>query len=404
MLRALDALGYATRVRQTLNEFPKRLTRNGFFKGPDGEWDSNGAVLWTVLQHFTMTRSVLWLRHFYPNLRRAAEWIVRMREKTRRLPDGQKGLLPRSLSAEHLGTVDQYYWDAFWSLGGLHAMQSIAAEIGKDGDASIFADECRKFQSDVLRSLEVQERRLGRPLIPASPTRPFDEGAIGSICSVYPLRLFPKNVVSPFQTVKEMVARFVDERGFFHPLIHSGYNPYLTMQLAHSCLWEGDIDLAWEVADTIFRHSRSPFSFPEAIHPATGGGSMGDGHHGWAAAEMILFLRDCLVMEDAEALRLFEGAGRLFQKGKEIRIENVPTALGVVSCSVAFESANRAVVSFRAKFFSGKQPNMIHFFFPFRVKKVIPVKAEHLHKVQIEAKRTVVQMTHDVTTFFVDVE
>jgi hypothetical protein len=216
--------------------------------------------------------------------------------------------------------------------------------------------------------------------------------------------LFPKSLVSPFHTVKEIIERFVDDRGFFHPLIHSGYNPYLTMQLAHSCLLEGDIDLAWKVAETMFRQSRSPFSFPEAIHPGTGGGSMGDGHHGWAAAEMILFFRDCLVLEDSGTLRFFEGAGRLFQKGKGIIIENLPTTYGSVSCTVTFESASRAAVSFRAKFFSGKHPNEILFFLPFKAKKVTPVKAEHLRRIQIETRRTIVEATHDVTTFFVEVE
>jgi hypothetical protein len=38
-------------------------------------------------------------------------------------------------------------------------------------------------------------------------------------------------------------------------------------------------------------------NYPEAIHPHTGGGVMGDGHHGWAAAEMVLALRDAFIQE-----------------------------------------------------------------------------------------------------------
>jgi hypothetical protein len=39
------------------------------------------------------------------------------------------------------------------------------------------------------------------------------------------------------------------------------------------------------------------WTWPEAIHPRIGGGCMGDGHHGWAAAEVLSFVRDMLVRE-----------------------------------------------------------------------------------------------------------
>ena len=102
MIRALDMLGFHKRSRQVIDAFPERLTPDGFFRGPDGEWDSNGAVLWTVHQHFLLNRQHLWLKNWYPNLRRAALWIARKRKLS------DNGLMPPSLSAEHLGTVDRF--------------------------------------------------------------------------------------------------------------------------------------------------------------------------------------------------------------------------------------------------------------------------------------------------------
>ena len=81
MLRALDLLGYHKRVRQVIDAFPDRLTVEGFFRGPDGEWDSNGAVLWTILRHWKLTRPALWLKDWAPNIDRAAKWILAMRKK-----------------------------------------------------------------------------------------------------------------------------------------------------------------------------------------------------------------------------------------------------------------------------------------------------------------------------------
>jgi hypothetical protein len=40
--------------------------------------------------------------------------------------------------------------------------------------------------------------------------------------------------------------------------------------------------------------------WPEAIHPRTLGGCMGDGQHGWAAGEWIMMIRNCFVRRRTE--------------------------------------------------------------------------------------------------------
>jgi hypothetical protein len=47
--------------------------------------------------------------------------------------------------------------------------------------------------------------------------------------------------------------------------------------------------------------------WPEAIHPHTYGGCMGDGQHGWAAAEWVMMIRNLFVREEGEALILGSG-------------------------------------------------------------------------------------------------
>jgi hypothetical protein len=94
--------------------------------------------------------------------------------------------------------------------------------------------------------------------------------------------------------------------GFFHDIIHSGINAYLTLHLAQVLLRAGDrryFDLMYTVAGLA-----SPTGqWPEAIHPGTRGGCMGDGQHGWAAAEWLMMVRNCLVYEEGN--RLVLGAG-----------------------------------------------------------------------------------------------
>ena len=48
MMNALLAIGLADRCRRAIERFPERQLRNGYFRSQEGEWDSNGQVLWIL--------------------------------------------------------------------------------------------------------------------------------------------------------------------------------------------------------------------------------------------------------------------------------------------------------------------------------------------------------------------
>jgi hypothetical protein len=74
-------------------------------------------------------------------------------------------------------------------------------------------------------------------------------------------------------------------------------NPYLTLHVAHSYLYDGARERFWELLQAVLSFATTTLTFPEAIHPHSGGGCMGDGHHGWVAAEIVLAMRDAFVHE-----------------------------------------------------------------------------------------------------------
>lgn len=401
MLHTLDVLGYSKRARQTIDVFPKRLTQEGFFRGPDGEWDSNGAVIWTIYRHYEFNRSELWLREWYPALAKAAGWIQQMRRKSRDTASTARGLMPKSLSAEHLGMVDQYYWDSFWSLAGIRCMKSIAAETEKYQAEQEYQKEVDQFEKAIFQSLQKAEQNTGDKIIPASPFRPFDEGAIGSICSIYPLQLFDDDFEYGRNTLQMLADRYVDEKGFFHPLIHSGYNPYLTLHIAHSLLYTGDIQRAWTIADTVFKQAASTGTYPEAIHPVTGGGTMGDGHHGWAAAEIIMFLRDCLFREKGTSLELFGGDdGRLIRRGTDCTFTNVPTTFGKVGIELQYTSAKKCTVSFSNEFFKNAAPEYIELYLPFEITEYITGNRNFVQSLENRQGRSVLRLSPVITKLY----
>lgn len=405
MLKALDVLGFPRRVRQVIDGFPTRLSPDGFFRAPAGEWDSNGAVLWIVYEHYLFTRSLLWLKQLYPVLAKAGRWIIRMRNRTKNASSTHRGLMPKSLSAEHLGTVDQYYWDSFWSLAGLRALCRIAREVQREQDAKAFEKEAIGFERDLLDSFRRLEQRLGAPLIPSTPFRSFDESAIGSVSAVYPLNLFDAAVPHPQATLKAIAERFIDGRGFFHPIIHSGYNAYLTLHVAHALLDKGQIDDAWRIACSVFRQATSSYAFPEAIHPKTGGGAMGDGHHGWAAAEVILFLRDCLLKERDEAIQLFEGAShQLLKRGRNLQMSDASTAYGKLSVSLEFISDSSFNLTFSSKFFPKHTLKSIDVFLPWKPREISPSSPHRLIGIEQLSCGVKLILSPDVTSVLVELE
>jgi hypothetical protein len=122
--------------------------------------------------------------------------------------------------------------------------------------------------------------------------------------------------------------------GFFQDMIHSGINAYLTLHLAQVLLRAGDarhVDLTQAVADL----ASSTGQWPEAIHPRTGGGCMGDGQHVWASAEWVLMVRNCFVREEGERMILCSGIPPHWLEAAEtIRFGPTSTAFGPITVQV----------------------------------------------------------------------
>ena len=114
-------------------------------------------------------------------------------------------------------------------------------------------------------------------------------------------------------------------------MIHSGINAYLTLDLAQTLLRAGDarfMGLIRRVAELA-----SPTGqWPEAIHPQTLGGCMGDGQHGWAAAEWVMMIRNCFVREELDCVII--GSGILpewCEAGTPVSYGPTVTAWGMVT-------------------------------------------------------------------------
>ncbi len=337
MLSALDRFGYHGRTSQVIRSFARRQDRDGYFRSQTGEWDSNGQVLWTVWQHVLLSSDLDLARRLMPALRRGVAWINRKRREN---IHGAKGLLPPGLSAEHLGVSDHYFWDNFWALAGIDAYVRLCALLGLDDERSTAAEGIAGYRADLATALESSVRNGDG--YPAGPTRAFDHGAIGTVCATYPLQLLAEGDRHVMTSLDALVREFFRDGMFFQHFIHSGVNPYLTLQIAHAYLYTGERQKFLLHLGAVMRRATATFTFPEAIHPSSGGGSMGDGHHGWAAAEILCAARDAIVYEqwlpgsDRPLMVLLGGIpADWFEHGKRFSISAAPVPGGHVTIVVA---------------------------------------------------------------------
>lgn len=337
ILNAMLCLGLFDRVERVIHRaFFSRLTPFGYFHSQDGEWDSNGQALWTLMRFCRVTENNL-PRRWKGAIERAARWIERKRV-SEKPEEPHAGLLPPGFSAEHLGPNDYYYWDDFWGVAGLRAASYLAERFGDRRLAGLFEEKGIDFLKSIDRSLGAVQKRLGRLAMPASPYRRMDTGAIGSLAAGYPLQLWESRDPRLLETVEYLMRECSVDGGFFHDMSHSGINPYLTLHLAQVLLRAGD-PRYYQVMKAVADLASPTGQWPEAIHPKTKGGCMGDGQHVWAAAEWILMLRNCFVREEKDSLILFSGipSGWLESK-EEITFGPAPTKFGPVRLSLRHEA------------------------------------------------------------------
>ena len=341
MLHALLVIGLKDRVLRHLNTFAGRQTIEGYFHSQDGEWDSNGQVLWLFNRYRLLTRG-----DFNPDWQKpiikGAEWIARKRVFS---TENKKvvGLLPSGFSAEHFGPNDNYYWDDFWAVAGLYGAADTMAARGLVKEEENIRKVAVAMEKDLFKSIALVAAEKNTLAIPTSPNRRLDSGAIGSIVADYPLQLLPPGDKRMLATAGFLMNNCLQKGCFFQDMIHSGINVYMTLSLAQVYLRAGDARFRPLMAAAASFASPTG-QWPEAIHPLTDGGCMGDGQHGWATAEWLMLIRNMFVMDEKDSLTIGRGIlPEWLQRKKKLAYGPTLTPFGRVSVEINCRHARPAV-------------------------------------------------------------
>ena len=349
LLNALDKLGYHDEARQVIEKFPRRVQKDGYAYATEGEWDSNGAAIWAMVEHARLCGDTSLLARDYWSLLKMASWINSKRRQ--KAEDGRQkaraphyGLLPPSPSAEHLGPSDYFYWDDFWGLAGLREAARAAEWLGQKSDAGKLRANFEAFRADVDASLVQVAARIGRAAMHASPYRRLDAGMIGSLAALYPLRLFDARdprIVDTLAALKEIAWL---EDAYFNHVGHSAFGTYLSLHVAQCLLFQRNAD-AWKTINWVLQHASPTFTWAEGIHPITRRGGMGDGHHGWALGDFLLVVRNALLFEEDDHLVITPVLPENWTAEMNvIKVEDAPTYFGKVNYTIAFGERNATLV------------------------------------------------------------
>ncbi len=171
----LDVAGYRELSGRYLDTWPavqgskpfpgtytdQKAVYHGARTGPEYDYTASnynldhGTVLWSLIEHYWLTRDKEWLKRITPSLTRAADWIIDQRKLTKVLADGvpcpEYGLLP----AGHL--EDNSDWGHWFSVNsyasvGLSEMAKTLAEAG-DPNAARYQKEAELYRADLRRAV-----------------------------------------------------------------------------------------------------------------------------------------------------------------------------------------------------------------------------------------------------------
>ncbi|MBN1602179.1 MAG: hypothetical protein JW915_11260 [Chitinispirillaceae bacterium] len=294
IIQALLFTGKIDFCKKIVDSFFQWQKPDGYFQSQEGEWDSNGQALWSLLNYCECSDTqppAFWDDH----VRRGAEWIFNKQIHRKNSP--YYGLFPSGFSAEHLGPNDYYYWDDFWGVAGLFSAASLLKYHGNMKLAVDFRTAGKQFFKALSGNINKVISRSHHKIIPASPNRRPDSSAVGNLVAAYPLQLLTTDDERIVATTQYLFENCCINNAFYHDISHSGINPYLSLHIGQTFLRNGDQRFAF-IVDAIGDLASPTGQWPEAVHPQLGTGCMGDGQHIWAAAEWLMMLKNMFLREE----------------------------------------------------------------------------------------------------------
>jgi len=167
----------------------------------------HGTVLWTLAEHYFMTRDKAWLAHAAPGMIRAADWVTEQRRQTMAREEGRPvaeyGLLP----AGHL--EDNPDWGHWFSVNAYASagMSRLAEALKETGhpEADRMSRDAQAFRADLRQAVLRASREApvthlrDNTYVPCVPVRPHQRFRLFGPMRVDYYRRYPNPVLPTYR-------------------------------------------------------------------------------------------------------------------------------------------------------------------------------------------------------------
>jgi hypothetical protein len=336
VLDAAGRWGFTDEVSSELATWGERQTLDGWFADSAARSDATGAALWAAGTHWRLTHDGEVVDALLGPLAKGVHAIERRCTRRRREAGG---LVPRGASPRWVGDAPgPVLHDTFWSWAGALAAADAMDGIGQADVAAGARGLAAALAGDLRATLD----RDGSEVLPPRPGRRIDGGVVANLVACDPLGVLPPDDPRMAATLEAVRARFTVDAAVVEAIGPAGFNPVLTAWLAGAEILAGD-DRALGRLAWLAQAASSTCAWPEVIHPRSGGGSVGEGHHAPAGAAFLRAIRQMLVRETAEGLALCSLLPEGWE-GQGIEVHDAPTAVGLVSYAVRWHGDRPAIL------------------------------------------------------------
>jgi len=310
---------------------------DGRFEVMEKYWKENGIIVWTAIRHAMLTQDKSWLESVWPKLVRAMEYVVKLREESRKDDSPlNDGLMPA-------GTIDgglnfgQEYTNVFWNLLGMKSFINAANWLGRKAEAErweqVYSEFYASFREAARR--DMLKDPAGNAYLPtlmgAEGAKPLPQKAQWSFCqAVYPGQLFESD--DPLVSGNLAMLERTEQEGMVYGTgwDAKGFWNYFASFYGHAWLWEGNGKKAAEILYAFANHASPLLAWREEQSPkGEPYKKVGDMPHNWASAEFIRLAVHLLALDRGNELHLFEGLPAAWTRpGMVTRLDGVATPFG----------------------------------------------------------------------------
>ncbi len=342
---ALDLLGYpelATTYGDSLLTF---MQTNGLLAINFGDTDT-GAALWSMSEHYWLTRDAAWLRRAAPQMLKMCGWIMDQRQAAlarTNEPALTRGLIRYRPYADLLHPAADYFSNGYLCRG-LGAAAAVFEEIGMSTEAARLRSESEAYARDIARSMDAAVfHDGGMDLLPAIPdTRELWKESNGSANGYYGIIVpcaLEAGIPAWDDPKAQLYVNALEQRGGltvgvcqFHNLVDHAYTyGYWMNRLQHDQVKPAILGL---YASMAYGMSRETYAAVECT-AIRSGENYWTLPHTYSNTQQLRLLRNLLVREDGRRLWLAQAAPQLWlAPGKRLAVHDAPTRFGPVSYSL----------------------------------------------------------------------